>query len=64
MELTLSRNGEVRAMTTINTEVKTAGEIDLAKDEVELSSVTQVGAYKVEVNKAAFKAGKMQKQRL
>lgn len=32
MELTLSRNGEVRAMTTINTEVKTAGEIDLAKD--------------------------------
>ena len=58
MELTLSRNGEVRAMTTINTEVKTAGEIDLTKDEVELSSVTQIGAYKVEVNKAAFKAGK------
>ena len=42
MELTLSRNGEVRAMTTINTEVKTAGEIDLTKDEVELSSVTQI----------------------
>lgn len=58
MELTLSRNGEVRAMTTINTEVKTAGEIDLTKDEVEISSVTQIGAYKVEVNKAAFKAGK------
>lgn len=58
MELTLSRNGEVRAMTTINTEVKTAGEIDLTKDEVELSSVTQIGAYKIEVNKAAFKAGK------
>lgn len=58
MELTLSRNGEVRAMTTINTEVKTAGEIDLTKDEVKLSSVTQIGAYKVEVNKAAFKAGK------
>ena len=58
MELTLSRNGEVRAMTTINTEVKTAGEIDLTKDEVKLSSVTEIGAYKVEVNKAAFKAGK------
>lgn len=58
MELTLSRNGDVRVMTTINTEVKTAGEIDLTKDEVEISSVTQIGAYKVEVNKAAFKAGK------
>lgn len=58
MELTLSRNGDVRAMTTINTKVKTAGEIDLTKDEVEISSVTQIGAYKVEVNKAAFKAGK------
>ena len=58
MELTLTRNGEVRAMTTVETQVKTNGEIDLTKDEVELTSTTQVGAYKVVVNKAAFKAGK------
>ena len=58
MELTLTRNGEVRAMTTVETQVKTSGEIDLTKDEVEITSTTQVGAYKVVVNKAAFKAGK------
>ena len=58
MELTLIRNGEVRAMTTVETQVKTNGEIDLTKDEVEITSTSQVGAYKVVVNKAAFKAGK------
>ena len=58
MELTLTRNGDVRAMTTVETQVKTNGEIDLTKDEVEITSTSQVGAYKVVVNKAAFKAGK------
>ena len=38
--------------------VKTGKEVDLSKDEVDVTSVVTIGAYKAEVKKAVYKAGK------
>lgn len=58
MELTLTQNSVVKASTIIETQVKTNGEVDLTKDEVELTTKATIGAYQINVTKAAFNAGK------
>lgn len=58
IDATLTRNGEVRSSVSITSNVKTGKEVDLTKDEVEITSNAQIGAYKVVVSKVAFNAGK------
>ena len=56
--VTLTRDGSTRVAATVNTTVKTDGEIDLSKDELDVTTDVQVGAFTVNVSKASYKAGK------
>lgn len=58
IDLMLTRNSEVKSMVSVTSSVKTGKEVDLTKDEVEITTKATVGAYQVYVSKAAFKAGK------
>lgn len=56
--VTLTRDGSTRVSATVNTTVKTDGEIDLGKDELDVTADVQIGAFTVKVSKASYKAGK------
>lgn len=58
VNVTLTRDGKTEATVTVNAGVKTAGEIDLGKDELEVTSVITVADFQVNVSKASYKAGK------
>ncbi len=58
VSVTLTRDGKTRAAVVVNADVKTAGEIDLGKDELEVTSVITVADFQVNVSKASYKAGK------
>lgn len=58
VNVTLTRDGKTRATVVVNADVKTAGEIDLGKDELEVTSVITVADFQVNVSKASYKAGK------
>ncbi len=58
VNVTLTRDGNTRVSATVNSNVKTAGEIDLGKDELEVTTDVKVGAFTVNVSKASYKAGK------
>lgn len=58
IDVTLTRNSEVKATVSVTSSVKTGKEVDLTQDEVDVTAKATVGAYQVYVSKAAFKAGK------
>ena len=58
VNVTLVRNGNTDVDITVNTDVKTDGEIDPGKDELEVTSVIKVAGFEVNVSKASYKAGK------
>lgn len=58
IDVTLTRNSEAKATVSITSSVKTGKEVDLTKDEVDITTKATVGTYQVYVSKAAFKTGK------
>lgn len=58
VNVTLVRDGKTDVDITVNTDVKTDGEIDPGKDELEVTSVIKVADFEVNVSKASYKAGK------
>ena len=57
ISLTLTKSGKERMSVVVNSKVSTSGEINLTKDEVEVTTTATVGDYKISVGKAAFKKG-------
>lgn len=58
IDVTLTRNSEVKSTVSVTSSVKTGKEVDLTKDEVDITTKATIGAYQVYVSKAAFKTGK------
>lgn len=58
VDITATREGKNMGTVSVTSNVKTGKEVDLSKDEVDVTSVVTIGAYKAEVKKAVYKAGK------
>ncbi|WP_147344115.1 hypothetical protein [Prevotella sp. AM42-24] len=58
IDITATREGKNMGTVSVTSQVKTGKEVDLSKDEVDVTSVVTIGAYKAEVKKAVYKAGK------
>ena len=58
VDITATREGKDMGTVSVTSNVKTGKEVDLSKDEVDVTSVVTIGAYKAEVKKAVYKAGK------
>lgn len=58
VDITATREGKNMGTVSVTSQVKTGKEVDLSKDEVDVTSVVTIGAYKAEVKKAVYKAGK------
>lgn len=58
VDITATREGVTKGTVSVTSNVKTGKEVDLSKDEVDVTSVVTIGAYKAEVKKAVYKAGK------
>lgn len=58
VDITATREGKNMGAVSVTSNVKTGKEVDLSKDEVDVTSVVTIGAYKAEVKKAVYKAGK------
>lgn len=58
IDITATREGVTKGTVSVTSNVKTGKEVDLSKDEVDVTSVVTIGAYKAEVKKAVYKAGK------
>lgn len=58
VDITATREGKNMGTVSVTSNVKTGKEVDLSKDEVDVTSVVTIGAYKEEVKKAVYKAGK------
>lgn len=58
IDITATREGKNMGTVSVTSQVKTGKEVDLSKDEVDVTSVVTIGAFKAEVKKAVYKAGK------
>lgn len=58
IDITATREGVTKGAVSVTSHVKTGKEVDLSKDELDVTSVVTIGAYKAEVKKAVYKAGK------
>lgn len=58
IDITATREGVTKGTVSVTSNVKTGKEVDLSKDEVDVTSVVTIGAFKAEVKKAVYKAGK------
>lgn len=58
VDITATREDVTKGTVSVTSNVKTGKEVDLSKDEVDVTSVVTIGAYKAEVKKAVYKAGK------
>lgn len=58
VDITATREGVTKGTVSVTSNVKTGKEVDLSKDELDVTSVVTVGAFKAEVKKAVYKAGK------
>ena len=58
IDITATREGKNMGTVSVTSQVKTGEEVDLSKDEVDVTSVVTIGAFKAEVKKAVYKAGK------
>ena len=58
IDITATREGKNMGTDSVTSQVKTGKEVDLSKDEVDVTSVVTIGAFKAEVKKAVYKAGK------
>lgn len=58
VDITATREGVTKGTVSVTSQVKTGKEVDLSKDEVDVTSVVTIGAFKAEVKKAVYKAGK------
>lgn len=58
IDITATREGKNMGTVSVTSQVKTGKEVDLSKDELDVTSVVTIGAYKAEVKKAVYKAGK------
>lgn len=58
VDITATREGKNMGTVSVTSNVKTGKEVDLSKDEVDVTSVVTIGAYKAVVKKAVYKAGK------
>lgn len=58
VDITATREGVTKGTVSVTSNVKTGKEVDLSKDELDVTSVVTIGAFKAEVKKAVYKAGK------
>ena len=58
IDITATREGVTKGAVSVTSHVKTGKEVDLSKDELDVTSVVTIGAFKAEVKKAVYKAGK------
>lgn len=58
IDITATREGVTKGTVSVTSNVKTGKEVDLSKDELDVTSVVTIGAFKAEVKKAVYKAGK------
>nr|WP_287896394.1 hypothetical protein [Prevotella sp.] len=58
IDITATREGVTKGAVSVTSHVKTGKEVDLSKDELDVTSVATIGAFKAEVKKAVYKAGK------
>lgn len=58
IDITATREGKNMGTVSVTSQVKTGKEVDLSKDEVDVTSGVTIGAFKAEVKKAVYKAGK------
>lgn len=58
VDITATREGVTKGAVSVTSQVKTGKEVDLSKDELDVTSVVTIGAFKAEVKKAVYKAGK------